>query len=349
MSILYCHPYNDFTGSTRVLSEIIEESQSTEQVRVITTNKENGFLSNIENIKIINTPKWGFRSRSKIKKILNLFITGLNHTLLFLKVLYSIKSSDIIYINTILPFGAALAARIRRRPIVYHIHEKIRLRWYMIYVKFAEYVFNHVKADRIFVSEYTKSCYPRNKKGTEKVIYNKMPKEFRNNSRIKNTDERDFNNILLVSSLSRFKGIFKYIELAKKMPEYNFTMVLSSDINSITEYIGSDLPNNLRVFSSQCDLSKFYYDADLLLNLSNPRYCIETFGMTLIEAMSFGVPAVAPNIGGPTEIIDDNIDGRLIDVTSTEQITTSIKEILGNKQKYKAMSEKALEKASKFC
>ncbi len=38
----------------------------------------------------------------------------------------------------------------------------------------------------------------------------------------------------------------------------------------------------------------------------------EMFGVTIIEALSYGLPIVTSTIGGPSEIIEDEIDGILV-------------------------------------
>ena len=38
----------------------------------------------------------------------------------------------------------------------------------------------------------------------------------------------------------------------------------------------------------------------------------EPFGRTLVEAMALGVPVLATNVGGPTEIIEDGREGHLL-------------------------------------
>ena len=57
------------------------------------------------------------------------------------------------------------------------------------------------------------------------------------------------------------------------------------------------------------EMSAFYRNLDLYLNTSMH----EGMPMSVLEAMSYGLPVIAPNVGGFKEIIDDGIQGHLID------------------------------------
>ena len=65
-----------------------------------------------------------------------------------------------------------------------------------------------------------------------------------------------------------------------------------------------------------------------MLNLSIPSLWIETFGMTILEAMAYGIPSIVPNVGGPTELIIDGYNGYCIDVTNVDEIVFSIERIM---------------------
>lgn len=54
----------------------------------------------------------------------------------------------------------------------------------------------------------------------------------------------------------------------------------------------------------------------------------EAFGLTVVEAMSSGLPTIATCNGGPREIIEDGVSGRHIDPTSDEEAATVILDFL---------------------
>jgi glycosyltransferase involved in cell wall biosynthesis len=54
----------------------------------------------------------------------------------------------------------------------------------------------------------------------------------------------------------------------------------------------------------------------------------EAVGSTLLDAMRFGLPIVATNVGGIPEIIDDGTNGRLVEAERADQLLAAITAIL---------------------
>lgn len=69
------------------------------------------------------------------------------------------------------------------------------------------------------------------------------------------------------------------------------------------------MPEHLFIFPAQKDVHSFYQEAHLVLNLSHPEQWVETFGMTALEAMSYGLPVIAPPVGRPVELVTDDFNG----------------------------------------
>jgi glycosyltransferase involved in cell wall biosynthesis len=74
----------------------------------------------------------------------------------------------------------------------------------------------------------------------------------------------------------------------------------------------------------------------------------ETFGLAALEAMSCGVPAVASNIGGLPELIEDGISGYLCPVNDVDAFTDRIRSILANEGTLTSMSAAARRRAEHF-
>src|SRR5690606_20745125 len=112
-----------------------------------------------------------------------------------------------------------------------------------------------------------------------------------------------------------YKGVKEFIDIAKKCESHgiSFTLILNAEMNEIRNYFSDlELPSNIILKSKQSNVHSFYAKAGLVLNLSRPDQWVETFGLTIIEAMAYGIPVIVPPVGGPTEIVRDGIEGYLI-------------------------------------
>jgi len=90
---------------------------------------------------------------------------------------------------------------------------------------------------------------------------------------------------------------------------------------------------------------------DLFLNSSifsfTSKY--EGFGMVLAEAMACGVPCICFDIpSGPRDIIEDHIDGFLIEDNNIEDYTSKLELMMTNDKKRKEMGKKAKQNIQKF-
>jgi glycosyltransferase involved in cell wall biosynthesis len=77
-------------------------------------------------------------------------------------------------------------------------------------------------------------------------------------------------------------------------------------------------------YVADSDLSEFYERADIFVAPSR----FESFGLILIEAMRFGLPVIAGNIGGMREIIRTGIDGFLADVDDIAMLAGQLRELV---------------------
>ena len=76
------------------------------------------------------------------------------------------------------------------------------------------------------------------------------------------------------------------------------------------------------------DMIDIYDSLDLLVVASLG----ESFGITIIEAMARGIPVVSTNCGGPSDIIEDKINGFLVPPKNSKKMAEAIIECLTNKK-----------------
>ncbi|MGW1672153.1 glycosyltransferase family 4 protein [Streptomyces sp. NPDC002324] len=76
---------------------------------------------------------------------------------------------------------------------------------------------------------------------------------------------------------------------------------------------------------------------------------LESFGMTIVEAMRCGLPVVSTNCPhGPGEIIEDGVDGRLVEVGSVPAIADGLLELINDDDKRRQMAHAALQDSERF-
>lgn len=252
------------------------------------------------------------------------------------------SNKHLYYINTIIPFGAIIACWITRKKHVIHVHENMQQQKPLY--KFLKQIYRVCNRKSIFVSDYLKQQTTHCKNSI--VIPNALPDEFFS---IANQQKSKRENILMISSLRRFKGIYEFANLAQMLPFYSFELVLSATIDEVDHFrseIG-DIPN-LTIYPLQTDIHPFYQRSSLLLQLSHPNEWVETFGLTILEAMAYGIPVIVPNAGGPAELVADGINGYITDPLNTSLIRTQIETLLTDRLVYQQLSENARKKAENY-
>ena len=83
-----------------------------------------------------------------------------------------------------------------------------------------------------------------------------------------------------------------------------------------------------------------YLNAGIVLNFSES----ESFSMTCLEAMFYGRPVVATRSGGPSEIIDQNETGILVDLNDTAAMAQAIAYLINYPDKREVMANRAYER-----
>ncbi len=106
--------------------------------------------------------------------------------------------------------------------------------------------------------------------------------------------------------------------------------------------------DNLQIIPRQNDVAPFYNEASIVLNLSDKRRFVETFGLTALEAMSAGLPVIVPTKGGIAEMVEDGVNGYKIDVQELEKIESHITAMLSDRDNYLQLAGKALEYSKTF-
>jgi L-malate glycosyltransferase len=335
------HLFNNFSGSPNVLNTVINGlSQRNYQITLVTSLNNKGFLNYVTCTKKKNI-SYVFRSN----RILRLF-QFIKFQILAALYIFNTDKNAIIYLNTIQPFLPAIIAKLRRQKIIYHFHEaKVRE---SLYIRFLFYIVQITSDKIICVSKYVLNQLNSKSYNKAYVVYNSLAPEFYQNQILKFTGSAR-KSILMVSSSREYKGIYEFCKLASQLAQYDFILVCDATKKEVSLLFRNYLKiPNLRIIESQSNLHPYYACADLVLNLSNPRQFIETFGLTILEGMSYGVPAIVPPIGGIAELVEDNYNGFKADVNDMNYVIDCIKSIFANDTNYTRMTVNAKKKAMEF-
>ncbi len=163
----------------------------------------------------------------------------------------------------------------------------------------------------------------------------------------------DTNNLIAVGRLSKEKGFDDLLRLFKKLTNKHSNLKL----NIVGDGLEKD---NLLLLAKELKLgdkvifhgyqNKSYIN-DLLQESSvyvMTSYT-ESFGLVLIEAMSYGIPCVAyDSAQGANEIIEDSKNGYLIPNRDEEAMLKRIEELLQDEKLRKKIGKKARETSKKY-
>ena len=148
------------------------------------------------------------------------------------------------------------------------------------------------------------------------------------------------------------KGQLQIIELAKMthetFPEICFLLVGSGKDDEYFKQLTQDL-NNIELVGQKENVGDYLAAFDLFIFPSRH----EGLGSILLDAMDFGLPIIASNVGGIPEIIQNGVNGILVNLNSFDDYFNALKSLFSdvkmrlrieqtNKEKGKSFSVKTM-------
>jgi glycosyltransferase involved in cell wall biosynthesis len=303
---------------------------------------EGGYLDGIRGVRMV--PVF-YKEHSNL--LLSFVLQAVAQVLLFIKLMRFIRKEDTLYINTLQPVGAAWAGRIKGARIIYHLHD---YRGGSLPVKMLQtWSVEHTAHEVIFASRHLSGKYRFNNPKV-KIIYNSLSQDFVQAARsVAKLNQSGVFTVAMICSIKAQADIYHFLNIAGTFTGIRFVLVLDGpekDVLSFREDITSI--RNCQVLPAQGDLMAIYQQAHLVVNLSDPDGSSETFDMAVLEAMHCGRPVVVPQKGGVAELIEDSVQGFIIDSKDENAVVTAIRILSYNKEYYENMSIAALLRSLKF-
>ena len=220
--------------------------------------------------------------------------------------------------------------------------------WYMNMLKFS-YKF----VDRFFVVSNAMKPLMRNMGVPTKkisVVHNPIEIKKKVKSNLKKTLNINGKRIILSGSrLAKEKGIQYVIEAMNYIDNAVFLIVgrkkgYYSELKKITHKLNLSKKVKFIGFVNEKKMGKLYSISDVAI-LTGSFY--EPLSRFLLEAASYGLPLIALDVGGNSEIIKHKKNGLLIKSTKPRVIANAITSVLNNKFFYKKMSDESIKKVKK--
>lgn len=227
----------------------------------------------------------------------------------------NLEEADIVHINTVFPKSLFLAKKAKKRgiPVVYHAHstkEDFRNSYIgsnlfaPLFGKWIQYCYNTGTiiitpteySKRLLISYGIKKRVEAISNGIDLTFYDR-----------KNADRMSFRKkygytaeqkvIMSVGLTIERKGISDFVELAKRMPEYQFIWFGETNLNTVPiktrKAVRTKLPNlRFAGYVNPEELREAYGSCDLFLFPSRE----ETEGIVVLEALAMKIPMLLRDI-----------------------------------------------------
>lgn len=240
---------------------------------------------------------------------------------------------DLIDTNTSVVFPGAVLAKIKRIPSIWHIREIIKSN---VENKFISFMMHHFSDLIIANSNSTGSALEVSQEQI-RVVYNGTSSKQKGQF---HTKEKETLVIGMAGRINRWKGQKLFVDMAESVHQKypNVEFLIAGEAYAGEEMLREELKtyitdkglsNSITLLGQVDDMNSFYSQIDIFVL---PSIQPEPFGLVILEAMEYSIPVVATNHGGPVEIINNGIDGYLVNYESCEQMANIIEKLVEDRE-----------------
>lgn len=360
-TILYIHSSDEMYGADLILLQIVtrlDPSQFRPIVIVPTDLPYDGKLSQALQLQGVKTiPLQLAVLRRSYFSPLGLLIYGWRfiYSLWSLLLIISREGVDIVHSNTLSVIPGAIAAKLMRKPHVWHVHEiivKPKLLW-RVTAWLAGSLADQVVAVSTPTYEHLCRGSQRNL-GKASVIYNGIDtKRFSDGQGAGPIIRQEWQVgiehtvVGMVGRISHWKGQEYFLEIAHRLasahPYAKFVMVggIVPGQGELRDHLLAEIRR--RNLEDQVILNDFRTDIPAVLDAYDvfvlPSILPDPFPTTLLEAMAMAKPVVANAHGGAIEMIEHGVTGFLVQPNDPTAMEQAIALLLQDADRRKYMGE----------
>ncbi len=344
--ILFVSVYSGFYGSEKMFALIVRMLQD--------RFKAVSFIGGI-----VSVPPSFMESVNGIKSEFNIIGKG-SVRFSFKSLIFWIKKiiqekPDKILVNISLIPEVVLAAWILRKPVYVFVRESLIDHKIMFF--FYSYYLNSFSTKIITNSDYTRSMFKNKSKIC--TVYDTLdpfPKVSVDPKRLMRIHKSQTVKILYVGRLSYRKGL-SLIQEALSLFEgtnndFDIEFHLYGDVRKGDEDYLSSISEGMDKLTKTKVLFLGYRDApymnDEYFCMVAPSTLPETFGLTVLESLSHGIPVVANDVGAYNELIKSNSNGILFSQTSQSLLDGILKLKALSYDEYLVYCQNGLSTAAKY-
>jgi len=153
--------------------------------------------------------------------------------------------------------------------------------------------------------------------------------------------------VLFLGELSLRKGTYDLLHCIKEQRSYyekkrvKFIIAGNGDVEEVKKIVERNVLNDVVSVPGWVsgDVKKSYLsNADIYIL---PSYH-EQMPMSILEAMAYGLPIISTRVAGIPEMVDDGLNGILIDPGDTEKLNSALKELIESKACRGVMGQKSM-------
>ncbi|GIP36200.1 glycosyltransferase [Paenibacillus sp. J2TS4] len=265
---------------------------------------------------------------------------------------------DFVHTNSLkAALYGAVAAKLARLPLVWHIHDQIQAPYLKSYVaKFIQRLARMFPNGVIANSRSTLAtlCLPSAGRHKELVLYPAYAGRFGREEVVKeeqeaipeewSRNEGDF-VVLMAGRIDEWKGHRTLLQAARLLRDKpNIKFWIAGDAlfgqddykQSLLDWIKQEQLTNVTMLGHVDRMERLMVEADLLVHAS---VMPEPFGQVIVEGMALGLPVIASNTGGPQEIVEIGETGLLIPPGDPDVLSEAIQWMMNSPERRRLMGE----------